>query len=325
MKWDARRGVPARGDYMRTARALLMVTALLVTTACSTSRDSTASGSTGNWPQKIVFAATPSGEARTFNDDFGPFVKALSDEVGIRVETFQAADYAGVIEGMIAGTVDVAQLGAFSYALAVQNGAKIEPDGVRIHTKGDQLGYVIYGLAAAGSPISSLGDFRGKTVCFPDPASTTTLIPMFEFDKAGLKVDKDFTRLTIPTGATIPRTVRRGDCAVGLASQAQWETAIRQGDIKQNDLKVVWQVRAPGSPLATRSQLPQDLRDKIRTVVNRLNAEYLEQKGYCSGVKCLISASGDFGYLPVDHSYFQVIWDACKTTHVDSCGSIGGG
>jgi phosphonate transport system substrate-binding protein len=310
---------------MRTPpRLAIAVTAAVITLAaagCGSAKTEEPTATT--WPEKIVFAATPSGEARTFNDDFGPFVTALSKEVGIKIETFLAADYAAVIEGMISGKVDIAQLGAFSYALGVQNGAKLEPSGVRIHLKGDKAGYTIYGLVKSNSAIAGLADTKGKTVCLPDPASTTTLIPLFEYSKVTMQPDKDFKRLTVPAGSTIPRTVIKGDCDLGMASQAQLENAIRQGDIKKEDLKVVWQVQAPGSPLAARTQLPQDLRDKLKTAVNKINAEWLEQNGYCKGDKCLISASGDFGYIPVESTYYQVIWDACKATRIDACGAIG--
>jgi phosphonate transport system substrate-binding protein len=308
----------------RTWRVLVATALLLPLAACGSDEESPPPAGGAGWPEQVVFAATPSGEARTFDDDFGPFVRAMSREVGIRVKTFQAADYAGVIEGLIAGTVDVAQLGAFSYALAVQNGAKIEPAGVRIHAKTDQAGYVIYGLVPASSTVRSFEDFRGKTICFPDPASTTTLVPLFEFDKAGMKPDKDFKRLTVPAGSAIPRTVKKGDCDVGLASEAQLENAIREKELAEGDLKVVWRTRAPGSPLVVRSDLPADLRAKIKTATNALNAETLEQKGFCTGDACLISASGDFGYVPVDTSYYQVIWDACEATRIEACGPIGG-
>lgn len=305
----------------RLASLALGIVTVAATAACGSDTPTATSGN--GWPEKIVFAATPSGEARTFNDDFGPFTEALSKEVGIKIETFLAADYAAVIEGMISGKVDLAQLGAFSYALGVQNGAKLEPSGVRIHLKGDKAGYTIYGLVKSSSTIAGLQGTTGKTVCLPDPASTTTLIPLFEYSKISMRPDKDFKRLTVPAGATIPRTVAKGDCDLGMASQAQLETAIRKGDVKEGELKYVWQVQAPGSPLATRTQLPQDLRDKLKTAINKINAEWLEQNGYCKGDKCLISASGDFGYIPVEGSYYQVIWDACKATRIDACGPIG--
>ncbi|WP_117208637.1 phosphate/phosphite/phosphonate ABC transporter substrate-binding protein [Allorhizocola rhizosphaerae] len=290
-------------------------------TACGKGDSGPASSGTG-WPDKLVFAAVPSGEAKTFEAHYGLFINALSEELGIKIETFLAADYAGVIEALIADKVDIAQLGAFSYALAVQNGANVEPSGVLHHRKGDKPGYVIQGIAPAASPVSSLEGFRGKTVCFPDPASTTTLLPLFEFAKANMVPDKDFKRLTVPAGTAIPRTVKKGDCEVGLAADVQMESATKAGDIGAGDLKVFWTMQAPGSPIATRTALPQDLREKIKTAAVKINADYLAAKGVCTGDKCLISSNRDFGYLPVEHSYYQIIWDACKATKVTACGPL---
>ncbi|MEU7751357.1 phosphate/phosphite/phosphonate ABC transporter substrate-binding protein [Micromonospora sp. NPDC049101] len=298
------------------------VAATLVATTTACGGDDAGAPQT-SWPDKITFAAVPAGEASTFDAHYGLFIRALSEEVGIKIETMQAADYAGVIEALIAGTVDMAQLGAFSYALAVQNGAKIEPTGLLQHRKGDQPGYVVLGVTKASDQASSLEDFRGKTVCFPDPASTSTLLPLFEFAKAGLIPDKDFKRLVVPAGNTIPRAVKRGDCTIGLVADAQLENAIRTGDVTQGELKSIWEVRAPHSPVVTRSELPDDLRDKIRAATLKINAEYLEQRGWCAAEACLVSSNRDFGYLPVEHSYYQVIWDACKATRVDACGPIG--
>ena len=191
-------------------RVIIALAVLVAAAGCGSEGDQT---SESKWPEKITFAAVPAGEANSFQSHYGLFVRALSEEVGIKIETFQAADYAGVIEALIGGTVDMAQLGAFSYALAVQNGAKIEPAGLLQHLKGDPPGYTIVGIApVSAGATGGIDYFRGKTVCFPDPASTTTLLPLFDFDKAGLKLDRDYKRLTVPAGNTIPRTVIKGDC-----------------------------------------------------------------------------------------------------------------
>ena len=34
------------------------------------------------------------------------------------------------------------------------------------------------------------------------------------------------------------------------------------------------------------------------------------------------SSNRDFGYLPVEHSYHQIIWDAGKATKVEACGPL---
>ncbi|MEV0237988.1 phosphate/phosphite/phosphonate ABC transporter substrate-binding protein [Nonomuraea sp. NPDC050786] len=315
------------GSAGRVTSFIAALTVMVVVAACSgsgtTSSGAKPSGSAGGGTKRIVFAAVPAGEASTFQAHFGMFVRALSEETGLEIKTFQAADYAGVIEALIAGTVDVAQLGAFSYALAVQNGAKIEPVGLLQHRKGDKPGYSVLGVARSNAAVSSIADFRGKTVCFPDPASTSTLIPLFEFAKAGLVPDKDFKRIIVPAGNTIPRTIKQGDCDVGLVADAQLENAIRTGDVRKDELKTFWEVRAPHSPLVMRTALSQDARNAIRAATLKINADYLAARGWCKGDDCLISSNRDYGYLPVNHSYYQVIWDACKATHIDACAAIG--
>ncbi len=317
----AGRGRRARaGALGARARAVVALALVAAIAGCGSEGSET---SEGKWPDKITFAAVPAGEANSFQSHYGLFVRALSEEVGIKVETFQAADYAGVIEALISGTVDMAQLGAFSYALAVQNGAKIEPAGLLQHLKGDPPGYTVVGVAPASAGAGGGIDyFRGKTVCFPDPASTSTLLPLFEFDKAGLKLDRDYKRLTVPAGNTIPRTVVKGDCQVGLVADAQLENAVRTGDVTREQLTSFWKMQAPHSPVVMGSKLPQDLREKIRAATLKINAEYLAGKGWCTGDACLISSNRDYGYLPVEHSYYQVIWDACKVTKVDACGPL---
>lgn len=316
---------------LRIALAILSALALLA--ACGSGDDDDggggeqAAGEAGEGseerPDKLVFAAVPSGEATTFEAHYGLVARAISEELDIEVETFQAADYAGVIEALIAGTVDLAQLGAFSYALAIDNGAEIEPAGVLIHTEDAEPGYVILGVAPAGSGYSGLEDFAGKTVCFPDPASTTTLLPLFELNKADIDADTDLEQLTVPAGNTIPRTVVQGDCEVGFTADVQLENAINTGDIEESDLEVFWELQAPGSPVAMRTALPADFREELEAAVTSINADYLEDKGWCTGDDCLITANRDYGYVPVEHEYYQVIWDACEATRIEACGSIG--
>lgn len=126
------------------------------------------------FPESITFAAVPAEESSSLQDDYEPIIEAIRHELGVEVEFVQAADYAGVIEGMIAGNVDVAQFGPFSYVLAKQNGADIEPVGSIIDGPGEEPGYQSYGIARGdNADVSGLADFAGRTVCFVDPGSTS--------------------------------------------------------------------------------------------------------------------------------------------------------
>jgi phosphonate transport system substrate-binding protein len=298
----------------------LTVFMVLVATGCGTTEvNDSQNASQGD---SLVFAAVPSGEARDFKSHYGNFIDALSDTVGINTESFLAADYAGVIEAQISGKVDLAQYGAFSYVLAQQKGAKIEPAGVLVHKKGGKPGYVVFALAPTNSDINSLEDLAGRTVCFPDPASTTTLIPQLALHRQNIDPRKDIKPLTIPAVNTIPRTVRHGDCDAGFAGDVALENAIRTGDVKEGELKVVWRQQAPGSPVAMSTDLPEDLRAKIRNAVLKINADYLSQRGACEGDACLISANRDYGFAAVDDSYYNIIREACRVTRSEACAGI---
>ncbi|MEO0919055.1 MAG: PhnD/SsuA/transferrin family substrate-binding protein, partial [Pseudomonadota bacterium] len=59
------------------------------------------------------------------------------EELGVPVKLFAPADYAGVIQGLVGGTLDMAWLGASSYAATyLQNADAVEPVLVKINLDG---------------------------------------------------------------------------------------------------------------------------------------------------------------------------------------------
>jgi len=89
------------------------------------------SGRPANWPTKLSFGAVPAENASSLEADFATTKAILEAELGLdEIDFFQATDYAGVIEGMIANRIDIAQFGGFSYVIATSNGADISVAGV---------------------------------------------------------------------------------------------------------------------------------------------------------------------------------------------------
>ncbi|MEL6420798.1 MAG: phosphate/phosphite/phosphonate ABC transporter substrate-binding protein, partial [Pseudomonadota bacterium] len=103
------------------------------------------------------------------------------EELGVPVKLFAPADYAGVIQGLVGGTLDMAWLGASSYAATyLQNADAVEPVLVKINLDGS-YGYHSIGFARKDSGIGSLDDMAGKVFGFGDPNSTSGyLIPSIE-------------------------------------------------------------------------------------------------------------------------------------------------
>ena len=92
---------------------------------------------------------------------------------------FPAADYDGVIQGLLGGTLDEAELGASGYAkiFALANPDVVTPVLTTVQTDGS-TGYYSIMVARKDSGIKTLKDVKGKKLGFADPDSTSGyLIP----------------------------------------------------------------------------------------------------------------------------------------------------
>ena len=149
------------------AVVLTFFTLAAVTTACGSDDDSSA------WPSEITFGAVPAEDAGELATLYETTMSILTDEIdGLeKINFFEASEYAGLVEGLIAGRVDAAQFGGFSYVLATQTGAELDVAGVLVDDPNAVPGYRSYLVTQPGSDINGIDDLRGKKVCFVDPGS----------------------------------------------------------------------------------------------------------------------------------------------------------
>jgi len=89
--------------------------------------------------------------------------RAKAEELlGVPVKVFTPADYDGVIQGLLGGTIDMAWLGASGYAKTyLTDPEAVEPVLVKVNTDGS-YGYHSIGFARKDSGITSLEDMQGK-------------------------------------------------------------------------------------------------------------------------------------------------------------------
>jgi phosphonate transport system substrate-binding protein len=104
-----------------------------------------------------------------------------TEALGVETKIFAPADYNGVIQGLLGGTIDMAWLGASAYAATyLQDPEAVEPVLVKVNLDGS-IGYHSIGFARKDSGITSLDDMEGKVFGFGDPNSTSGyLIPSIE-------------------------------------------------------------------------------------------------------------------------------------------------
>lgn len=246
-----------------------------------------------------------------------------AEALGVETKLFAPADYNGVIQGLLGGTLDMAWLGASSYAAVhLQDPDVVEPVLVKINLDGS-YGYHSIGFARKDSGITSLDEMQGKVFGFGDPNSTSGyLIPSIEIPQTtGQSMDSgDYFGEVKFTGGheqTIV-AVNNGDVNGGVTwadGQGNWEDgynsgalrkAVDAGLIDMNDLVEIWRSNPiPEGPVVLRSALPDDVKATMTALVDGL----YEQDADCAyGV-----AAGDsLGFDPITHEAYVSIVEARK-------------
>ena len=248
-----------------------------------------------------------------------------SEALGVETKIFAPADYNGVIQGLLGGTLDMAWLGASSYAATyLQDPEAVEPVLVKVNLDGS-IGYHSIGFARVDSGIDSIDAMKGKVFGFGDPNSTSGyLIPSIEIPqyKDGITMESgDYFGEVKFTGGheqTII-AVANGDIDGGVTWAAglndNWEDgydsgalrkAVDAGLVDMNELVQIWQSAViPEGPVVLRKSLPADVKATMTDLVDNL----YENDPECSyGV-----FSGDgLGAQPVTHETYVSIVEARK-------------
>lgn len=248
--------------------------------------------------------------------------KRLEDALGVPVKVFTPADYDGVIQGLLGGTIDMANLGASGYAKTVLTDPNaVEPVLVTQNMDGS-IGYYSIGFARKDSGIKSIADMKGKSFGFGDPNSTSGyLIPNVELTGEGYSMEpgKYFSDIKFTGGheQTIV-AVANGDIDAGVTwadAQGAWEDGYNIGALRKaadaglvdmNDIVQIWQSKViPNGPFVVRQALSQEVKDKV----TKVTADLWEDDPKCAyGV-----AGGEAkDFIPVEKSTYDSIIAARK-------------
>lgn len=304
--------------YLPLSKKYIWLTSLKAATAAATKVDKS------KWPKKFIVGAVPSENAASMTLKYKNFVDALSKEIGMPVEFYAATDYAGIIEAQVAGRVDLAFYGPFSYVLAKARGAKIDVVGSAVATPTAKPGYFSYGITKSSrSDITKLADFKGKKICFVDPSSTSG----FLYPNAGLlSVGIDATKeSTVYAGGhdSSALSVNRGTCDVGFAYDTMVDSQlIEKGDLKAGELKVVWKSgEIAGSPMAIRLDMPKSLVDTVKSfVIKKANKTGFVAMGICKDeATCQVIEDKSWGFVPYSDKEYDGVRQVCEATKSSRC------
>lgn len=242
----------------------------------------------------------------------------IEERLGVETKIFTPADYDGVIQGLLGGTIDMAWLGASAYAKTYLTDPEAV-DVVMVKTNLDgSYGYHSIGFARADSGITSLDDMAGKVFAFGDPNSTSGfLIPSVEIPKAvGATMESGdyFEEVRFVGGheQTIV-AVNNGDVDAGVTwadGQGDWADGYNSGALRKasdsglvdmNDLVEIWKsATIPEGPIVLRRALPEDVKTEIVDFLATLHAD---------DAQCAynMAAGETAGFLPITHEAYETI------------------
>ena len=212
--------------------------------------------------------------------------RAQTEEVlGVPVKLFTPADYDGVIQGLIGGTLDFGWLGASAYAKVYLT----DPEAVDVmltkeNTDGT-TGYYSIGFAKADSGITSMEDAKGKTFAFADPNSTSGyLVPGAELLAKYGNLEEYFGEVKMSGGHEQSIVgVANGDFDAAVAwadGLGNWEDGFNSGAFRKasdsglvdmTTITEIWRsAPIPEGPMVVRKALPQDVKDKMYALLDTM-------------------------------------------------------
>ena len=205
----------------------------------------------------------------------------LKEEFGFeKVSLFPAADYDGVIQGLLGGTLDYAELGASSYAkVFLEDETAVDPILTTVQTDGS-TGYHSVMVARADSGITSLEDMRGKKLGFADPDSTSGyLVPVVTLpDAVKAPIAEYFSETGFGGGhENLVLEVVKGTFDAGTtwaSGVGEWENGytsgnlakmVEKGILDMSDLVELWKSPLiPNGPIVVRSSLDEATKTQFK-------------------------------------------------------------
>jgi phosphonate transport system substrate-binding protein len=200
------------------------------------------------------------------------FHRLLEQTLGVPVKLYPAADYAGVMQAMAAGQLDLAEFSPSAFAGAWLDCKCIEPTVVPLEKDGTVF-YISVMVTRKDSGITSIAQMKGHSLAWADPNSASGyLIPSASLKASGIDLaDGAYFSHTGFTGgheqgiiavlnkqydACVTWTSGQGDVAEGY-SRGALRAMVDRGMLKMSDVNIIWKSgKIPNGPWGLRSALP---------------------------------------------------------------------
>lgn len=218
--------------------------------------------------KELNFGIISTESQQNLKTQWDPFLAEMEKETGMKVKAFFASDYAGVIEGMRFGKVQVAWFGNKSAMEAVdRSGGEVFAQTVDVE---GNPGYWSLLLAHKDSNINSLDDVLkcDGSINFGigDPNSTSGfLVPTtFVFAKNNVDPKKCFKTVRNANHETNALAVANGQVDVATNNTENLARIEKNNPKAFKNIKVIWKSPLiPSDPIVWKNDLDEDAKAKV--------------------------------------------------------------
>lgn len=240
----------------------------------------------------FTIAYAPNESTTDSTDARSTLAKDLGKVINMEVKEIQASDYTAIIEALRTGKADMAYMGALAVAMGAER-ADVTPIVMKA-PNGDKAQAVYHSVFVTqkdNSEINSIKDFKGKTIAFVDPDSTSgNLVPTSEIMKAF--PDLHLTNEKIHTNGEFFEAVSfsgkhqaglqaviKGDVDIVPISDQIMASEFKNGNADENAVKVVHSSAAiPAEAMVVSKTVNEDLKKTLtKFLVEYNNKDYFDK------------------------------------------------
>lgn len=245
---------------------------------------------------EIDFGIISTESQANLKTQWEPFLAAMEAEIGRPINGFYATDYAGVIEAMGAGKIQLAWYGGKSYIEAAAR-SDAEAFAQTVNSDGTK-GYYSHLITNKQNPIleninveAGDGDqyvvknASDLTFAFNDPNSTSGfVVPSFYvFAKNGINPNQAFEQLLFAGSHEATAQAVANNQVDVATNNSESMVSIEQGDPEAfENIQIIWTSPViPSDPVAYRNDLPDCLKERFKEFFyNYQDAAVLEPLGW---------------------------------------------
>ncbi len=247
------------------------------------------------------------GAALTRYQGFDAYVQ---EKLGVDLDLYLSSEYAGVIQAIASGQIEVMDMGASGYAAAwIETNGNVEPLVVPQEEDGS-IGYYAVMFVRADSDYESIEDLAGANFAWADPNSASGyLFPLVSLRGMGIEPEDHFGNVVFSGGheqSIIGVLDGAYDAAVTWTNDVEAHTRggihmmLERGVLDADDIRIIWvSDLIPNPVIAIRSDVPQQMKDDLRNLFLNMHEDNPE-------VFREVARGNSPGYVEVDHEVYEI-------------------